>query len=238
MTKPSGADLTWIAQRHGQDWSDQDVLAAIRWLTTLVPRAAWDARIAAVETRFQAAKVNWAEGRRVPLYDPADAIAWYVHQAGRYADPLLRPDFFLPEGYRIAPLFRRIGQLLPTLRTINGAEDRAMRLMTKNISQPDDGIYELLVAGAYASRGWDSVAFVPEAPGVEKRSDLLVDSGKRHWAIECKRAGRSGYARDERLAGERMAECAHAISQNADRDLTVPVRFPEELHLLGDDYFA
>ncbi len=231
-------DTLWLAQRHGQDWRDKDVLSAVAWLQSLVPSAEWAPRVAAVEARFQAAKLEWAEGRRVALFEPADAIAWYVHQALRYADPALRPDFFLPEGYRIAPLFKRIGQLRDALVGVDGGEDRAARLMTENTAQPDDGIYELLVAGAYARRGWDDMRFVPEAPGIAKRNDLMVGRPGEAWAVEIKRAGRSGYARDERLAGERMAEGAHALSRKADRSLLLLTRFREELHTLGDDYLA
>lgn len=233
-----GDDVMWTAQRHGQDWRDEDILSAVDWLVSLVPQADWEIRAAAVEARFQQAKLEWAEGRRVPLFDPRDAVAWYVHQTARYADPVLRPDFFLPEGYRIAPLFRRIGQLRGALAGVEGGEARAARLMTENTAQPDDGIYELLVAGAYARRGWDTVRFVPEAPGVGKRSDLVVERRRSSWAVECKRAGRSGYARDERVAGERMSDRAHALSRAAGRPLVIMVRFLDELHLLGDDYLA
>jgi hypothetical protein len=233
-----GPDVLWIAQRHGQDWRDETVLAAIDWLTSQVPSGEWEAREAAVEARFQAAKTEWAAGRRIPLHDPADAVAWYVHQARRYADPGLRPDFFLPEGYRIAPLFRRIGQLLPSLRSVGQADERAARLMTENTAQPDDGIYELLVAGAYACRGWPEVEFVSEAPGIKKRPDLYVDRPRSHWAIECKRAGRSGYARDERIAGERMAARVHASSESTGHSLVQLVTFQEELHLLPENYLA
>ena len=238
MARKPKHDTLWLAQRHGQDWRDEDVLTAVAWLQSLVPSAEWAPRLAAVEARFQAAKLEWAEGRRGALFNPADAIAWYVHQATRYADPALRPDFFLPAGYRIAPLFQRIGQLRDALVGVDGGEARAARLMTENTAQPDDGIYELLVAGAYARRGWNDVRFVPEAPGVAKRNDLMVERPGDRWAVEIKRAGRSGYARDERLAGERMADGAHALSRNAGRSLLLLTRFRGELHTLGDDYLA
>lgn len=239
MPDPFGSDVMWIAQRHGQDWRDEAVLAAADWLEGLVPSADWAPREAATEAMYQAAKVEWAEGRRVPLFDPADTVAWYLHQARRYADPDLRQDFFMPEGYRISPLMRRIGQLIPDFGRIGGAEERAARMMTENLSQPDDGIYELLVAGAYARRGWESVDFVPEAPGgVEKRHDLLVTRKRANWGVECKRSGRSDYGREERLAGQRMAERAHLMSREAGRSLIVLGRYREELHLLGDDYLV
>ncbi|OJU40902.1 MAG: hypothetical protein BGN99_14080 [Alphaproteobacteria bacterium 65-37] len=228
-------DVTWLAQRHGQDWRDDLVDAAVRWLVAQVPDVEWRSRAFATETRFQAAKAEWAKGRRVPLFDPEDAVAWYVHQARCYADPVLRPDFFEPEGYRIAPLFRRLGQLLPSLQKVTGADERAYRMMTDRRSRPDDSIYELLVAGAYRLRGWTQVVFVPETPKM-KRPDLFVDRGHSHWAVECKRAGRSDYSREERLAGERMAAGAHEVSREASRPLAILARFTGELHELGDDY--
>lgn len=232
------ANIMWTAQWHGQDWRDEEVLAAINWLTSTIPQAEWDRREAATEARFQFAKSEWAGGRRVPLFDTNDAVAWYVHQARRYADPQYRPDFFEPEGYRIAPIFRRLGNLLPEFKTINGAEERVARLMTNGRTQPDDGIYELLVAGAYRRRGWDRVEFVPEMPGIEKRPDLLVSRARTCWAVECKRAGRSGYARDERGAGEGMAALAHERSQLANRPIVVVSRFKTELATLPADYLA
>lgn len=233
-----GNNTTWIAQRHGQDWRDDDVLAAINWLKKILPSAEIETRIAKVEKRFQAAKQEWAQGHRVSLYDPKDKISWYIHQAQRYADPSLRADFFLPEGYRIAPLFKRLGQLMPHLLAIKGADECAMRLLSKNRAQPDDGIYELLVAGAYQCRGWSSVEFVPEAPGHGKRNDLRVEDGSTHWAVECKRTGRSGYGHDERIAGERIASHAHKLSQQSGRSLVVLCQFTEELHKLGDGYLT
>ncbi len=97
-----------------QDWRDESTLAAIDWLTSLVPSDEWGRRAAATDARFQAAKSEWAFSRRGPLFDPADATAWYIRQARCYADPTTyRPDFFEPEGYRIAPVIRRLGQRFP-----------------------------------------------------------------------------------------------------------------------------
>jgi hypothetical protein len=57
-------DVAWIAQRHGQDWRDEDILTALAWLEGLVSSAELSPRIAAAEANFQAAKAEWAEGRR------------------------------------------------------------------------------------------------------------------------------------------------------------------------------
>lgn len=238
MNAPFSEDLLWVAPRFGQDWRDEKVIAAVEWLTSLVPSDEWARRMAAADARFQSAKSDWAEGQRTPLFDLSDMIAWYVHQACCYANPTLRSDFFEPEGYRIAPIFRRLGQLLPLLKRIGGAEERAARLMQDGKAQPDDGIFEILVAAAYRSRGWDRVAFVPEMPGISKQPDLFVDRGRSGWAVECKRAGRSGYAREERVKGERMSATAHEISRDAKRPFVIMVRFDAELRELGCDYLS
>lgn len=237
MNETLPGDTMWLAQRHGQDWRDEDLLAAVEWLTSLVPTAEWDRRAAEAASRYQAAQVEWAQGRRVPLFDPVDQIAWYVLQARCYGDPRLRSEFFEPEGYRIAPIFRRIGQLLPDLKTVIGAEERAARLMTHGRSQPDDGIYELLVASTYKRRGWERVEFVPETP-LTKQPDLFVHRGRSHWAVECKRAGRSGYARDERNAGERVARRVHDRSHALRRPVIMMVRFTAEIVNLPEDYLS
>lgn len=230
--------ILWTAQRHGQDWDDPELLSALEWFGSSVSRHDLDRRLEAVEARFQTAKSAWASGNRTPLYDPSDLIAWYLHQARAYGDHALRQDFYEPEGYRIVPLFRRLGQLLPDLKKVVGVGERVERVMTEGRSQPDDGIFELLVAGAYAIRGWERVEFVPEMRGIAKRPDLFV--GRRHesWAIECKRAGRSGYAREERLAGEAMVDLIHRTSLREKRPVVVAVTFRAELAELPRSYLA
>lgn len=238
MSDTRPRDIYWIAQRHGQDWNDPEVLSAVDWLTSLVPSSEWDQRASRVSSQFHAAKGEWTLGRRVPLSDPSDKIAWYLFLARCYGDSSLRSDFFEPDGYRIAPLFRRIGQLLPDLREISGAEERAARLMTAGREQPDDGIFELLVAGTYKRRGWSSVEFVTERPGVEQTPDFYVKRGRAKWAIECKRAGRSGYALEERNSGEQMASQAHELSRTAGRSIVISVNYTSELVSLSQNYLV
>jgi len=228
--------IEWSAQRHGQDWRDENCLAAVEWLTSLLPQEEWEPRAAAVEARFQAAKREWAEGHRTPLYDSSDLIGWYIHLARHYADPSLRPDFYEPDGYRIAVVFKRLGEIVSDLRRIDGAEHRASAMM-RRASQPDDAIYELLVAGSYARRGWTGVEFVPEAPPA-KRHDLNVSRGSSNWAVECKRAGRSEYAKNERAAAERIAQEVHELSARTGRSIVAVVRFKAEIADLQEDYLA
>lgn len=229
-------DVLWIAQRHGQDWRDEASLAAVDWLTSHVPSADWEARLERTRQTFLAALTRWTAGDRAALFDPADLIAWYIFQATAYAAD--REHWVEHEAYRIAPVFRRLGQLLPDLQRIDGVGDRVARLMTGGKTTPDDGIYELLVAGAYASRGWTRLAFVPEQPGIARTHDLDVARGRARWAVECKRAGRSDYHATERHRAETIAALAHAICEDGNASLDIKIAFTDELTNIADRYLA
>lgn len=226
----------WIARRDGQDWRCTDSLNAIEWLTQGLSKADWNLRLEAVRERFYRARGQWQVGNRVPLFDRDDLIAWYVFQARAYASD--RADWYEPEAYRLAPVFRRIGQLLPQLQVIGGAQERAFRLVSDGRKQPDDGFYELLVAAAYKQMGWSEVEFVPERPGKGKTHDLNVRQGRRRWAVECKRVGPSQYALGEREESERLAAPVHALSKERGLSAVIDVNFRVELTAVPDDYLV
>ena len=229
-------DPLWIAQRHGQDWRDEESLAAIDWLTATVPTDAWQRRMDRTRAAFDAARARWAAGERVPLFDPTDRIAWYIFQAKAYAAD--RENWVEHEAFRIAPVFRRLGQLLPDLRRVGGIDDRISRLMTSGRTTPDEGIYELLIAGAYAQRGWTHVEFVPEQPGRSKTPDLEARRGRSRWAIECKRVGQSDYGAIERGRAEAIAALAHVECERVGVSLDIKIAFTDELTNVDDSYLA
>lgn len=225
----------WIATRKGQDWRDAEALAAIDWLTSTVPSRDWGERMQRVRAMFEPARDLWPTGSRPPLYDPGDLIAWYIYQANAYATD--RANLAEHEAYRIAPVFRRLGQLLPALKRVRGAEDRVARMMVGNRSTPDDALYELLVAGAYASRGWSEVAFIPENPP-QRTPDLHVSHEDKHWAVECTRTERSDYMAQERASGEWLAQFALDEAERSSVSITVEAIFEAELVGLPERYLA
>lgn len=233
MPPPPSSPL-WIAQRHGQDWRDEDTLRAIEWFIAQIPSADWSRRIGAVRTTFNRLKKDWCNDG-TPLYDPADSIAWLFFQAHAYAAE--RENWVEEEAYRIVPIFRRIGQDLPLLAELDGAEERASRLLDDNRATPDDGLFEFLVALAYRRQDWQ-VAFVPELSGRARTPDLHVAKPRRRWAIECKRAGRSGYAVEERERGRTLARRVHALARSRNRSLLVDVRYDVELTAVPNDYLV
>ncbi|MFD0847106.1 hypothetical protein [Sphingosinicella xenopeptidilytica] len=228
----------WIAQRHGQDWNDIDSIAAIEWMVAQVPSAEWQVRSDRARDTFSSARDHWAAGDRVALFDPVDLIAWYIFQATAYATANERRNWVEHEAFRIAPVFRRIGQLLPDLRRVAGVEDRVAKLMTGSRTTPDNGIYELLVAGAYARRGWRHLTFIPERPGVARTPDLAVRRGRSHWAVECKRVGQSEYSALERDRANAMSALAHAECERASASLDIKIAYLTELSTVDERYLA
>ncbi len=226
----------WFAQRKGQDWRDEDVLAMIDWLVSNVPSREWERRMDRVRTNFEQGKQAWAAGQQAALFDPKDLIAWYVFQANAYAAE--RQDFFEPECFRIAPVFRRLGQVLQSLRQVKGIEERAARLMTDGRKQPDDNLFELLVAASYKRGGWNEVAFVPEVKGGPKTQDLMVTRPRSRWAVECKRVNRSGYEAEEKAFGDALAAPVHALCRASGRSLVIEVFFHEELCNVENSYLV
>jgi hypothetical protein len=227
----------YFAPRQGQDWRDEECLRAVRWLTGFADPDQWARRMEVVRQRFaDGCNRSMAGERDVELFAPADLIAWYVFQAEAYASR--REDAYEPEYYRIAPLFKRIGQLVDRLETVEGVAERVSRLMDENRATPDDGLYELLVAGAYRSRDWPSVAFVPEQKGIRQTNDLMVSSGSRRWAVECKRAGRSSYEEEEQRHAKGITANFHEFCRSRRRSLAIGAIFTRELSDVPADYLA
>ena len=229
----------WMARRDNQHWRDEEILRSIEWLRAFQGDAEWSARQARAKQNFELGKRAWAEGNQQPLFDPDDMIAWYIFQAHAYALPDQRHDWFEPEAFRIAPIFKRLGQILPSLKRVSGIEGRARDLLNNNgKKQPDDVIYELLVAGAYVRHGWSEVRFIDTTPGRGRTPDLVVEGDKRRWAVECKRVNRSGYEAQERARGDELARPVHKLSRDLGRSVVFEVEFKEELMGIDDDYLA
>lgn len=228
----------WLAQRNGQDWNDAESLAAMNWMVAQVPSSSWQRRLDRVRETFFAARDQWASGDRIALFDPADLIAWYFFQGTAYASASERQNWVEHEAFRLAPVFRRLGQMLPELRSVIGVEDRVSRLMTGGRTTPDNGIYEMLVAGAYARRGWRHVAFIPEQPGVARTPDLHVQRGRARRAVECKRVGQSEYSALERDRSDAMSALAHAHCEGASASLDIKIAYLAELSQINEGYLA
>jgi len=175
----------------------------------------------------------WHRGEAAEMYDSRDLAAWYILQADTFARDRrwIVPD----EIARIVPYFAKIGAEFDQLVAIPAAEERAARFMNGERSQPDAGIYELLVALAYARHGW-TVDFVPENRGGPRTPDLMARRRSSRWAIECKRMARSGYANTERLQGRLLAAPLHRWCSEHGLSLVIEVFYQIPLRDVPEDY--
>lgn len=232
----SRTDPFWIAQRHNQDWRDEETLRLIDWFTSIVDSRDWSRRMDTVRKNFETGKKEWIIGNQAQLFDPKDTIAWYIFQA--QAGALRRQDWYEPDAFRISPIFNRLGKIITDLQAVSGIQDRVQTLLTHGKGQPDDGLYELLVAGAYKRRNWANVAFVPERRGISKSQDLLVSTGGRRWAVECKRAGRSDYEKQETKKANALITPVHELCSGREKSITMMVLFKAELSDVHENFLA
>lgn len=229
-------DPNWTAPPSGHDWRDDELMLAVAWLKSFVPRREMERRLNAARNFLVAAREQMRDGVPTALFDPADAAAWYIFQAQTYA---LDRAFWTPEGImRAVPYLTRIGKELPLLLTVKDVEERAARIMLSERRQPDSGIYELLVALAYRRGGWTRVEFVPETPGRGRTPDLHVSRKGSRWAVECKRLQPSTYAAREKVRGTRLAQPIHALCLEMSESVVVEVKYKIELTDIPDDYLV
>jgi len=90
-----------------------------------------------------------------------------------------------------------IGRDLDVLQGVDGFAERAGAIATEERAQPNGGLFEILVASAYARAGWQ-VRFNPVQRGRAKTHDLDVARGDRRYAVECKRMEGGEYVEEER----------------------------------------
>lgn len=226
----------WTAQHSGHDWRDDELMLAVAWLKSFVPRTEMERRLDAAKTRLFEARKQMREGLQVPFFDPSDVAAWYIFQAETFAYDRAH---WTPEGVmRIAPYLTRLGKELPLLLSVKNVEERAARIMLAEKRQPDGGIFELLVGLAYRRGGWKDVEFVQEKPGLARTPDLYVSRPRSHWAVECKRLVASSYAAKEYQRGKILADKVHAMLLERCQSLVVEVIYKVELKEIPDDYLV
>lgn len=226
----------WTAPRTNQDWRDDELMLAVAWLKSFVPRKEMEQRLDVAKTNLLAAQDRIRAGIMGPLFDPVDTAAWYILQAETFATDRA---LWTPEGtMRVVPFLTRIGKELKLLLSVKGVEERAARMMLQERRQPDSSIFEMLVALAYRRRGWRRVEFVPETPGRGRTPDMHVFRTGTRWAAECKRLVPSTYAANEKLRGTRLAQPIHRLCLELGESVIVEVKYQVELREIADDYLV
>ena len=207
----------------------------VQWFITQLPEGDWPTRRAAVARLFYQSLV----GERTDLdprgryFNDKDMFGWYLFLGEAFTD---HPwNYEVVFGSRVVPILGAIGRNLELLQTVEGFVERARSIAITERSQPNGGLFEILVAAAYARAGW-RVRFKPTTRGA-KTYDLDVKKGGRRLAIECKRMEGGEYVEAERA---RMRELwripCMSLVQKEERSTYLDVRFKIELVDVPDTY--
>jgi hypothetical protein len=210
---------------------DQDVDAALHWLAGVScdPPEFW--------RRIEAAQANYAAftdtsqnlGQDPDLGDLGpDLVASFLAQGKSLIDGRRTYDIALAS--RCIPWIKQLGANINDLARVDGAIERARRMLADARTAPDGPMLELVMGGNYAADGME-VAFVPEAPGQAKTPDLhlFVPGVTDPVAIELKRLRQGQYEQEERARHRLIFKKAAAIINAHGLSLHIDVTYTREL---------
>lgn len=191
--------------KHTGVMEDKSVLLGLEWLcqasgdrSDLISRLemAQDKYISATST-----PANFGKDFNINLYG-TDVVASFFAQAKSLLDNRRAYDISIASN--IIPWIKQLGVNYHLIDSIPGAKDRARRMLENETVYPDTALFELVIAGNYAERGFQ-VEFIPERKGIAKTPDLKYrDQEGREFYIECKRLQKGRYELDEKKHHETL----------------------------------
>jgi hypothetical protein len=198
---------------------------------------AWATRRAAIVDALQ----NVDEGTRLETARPVrvmqDEIGWYLFLVEQTLDDPLCNE--VAQAQRVLPYFAGIGSRWQYAENIHGLGEKLDEILHTYKAAPDGGIFELSVALAYASKGWD-VEFIPTRRGEGmKTPDMVVRKDGLEINIECKRQERRGaYAEDERKHFLRLWDATEPVLSANGQWIWMRAVFHAELTTLPSTFLA
>jgi len=231
-------DIDWSPPRDRPQWwpDDPDTRRFTEWLRAMIPAEEWSRRrLAHFFALYGAGEPFRREDiPEVPYKLDADGDrgGWYLFLAEAWIDHIR--DYEPAQGSRVIPLFQRLGCHFGLLLSIKGVADRAKRILTSEMKQPDGALFELIVAVAYRRAGWE-VEFIDETPD-HKTPDFVVMGEAGIWSVECKRMSKSLYSRVERDQFWRRWRPAMSLIEARRLNYFYDLDFRAEVQDVPEDY--
>lgn len=219
---------------------DQDIEAALQWLASVSGDASvfWR-RIATAQARYRAfTEASQNLGRDPDMADLGpDLVASFLAQAKSLLDS--RRTFDIAFASRCIPWLKQLGVNVNELAKVEGAAERARRMLADASTAPDGPMLELVMGGNYAADGLE-VKFVPEAPGQAKTPDLhlLAPGMADPMAIELKRLRQGQHELEERARQRLIFKRAASIIDARCLSLHIDVTYTRELKDVPERYLA
>ncbi|MDI7774698.1 hypothetical protein [Asticcacaulis sp. EMRT-3] len=215
-----------------------DLKKGVRFFVSLMPDDEWSRRREAVAKRFYNSLISEPEttDEKGRFFDERDQFAWFLFLGESFTD---HPQNYEPVyGCRVIPILAAIGRNLDTLHGVEGFVEKAQEITAREKSQPNGGLFEILVAAAYARAGW-KVKFKPRQRGIARTHDLDVEKDGKHYAVECKRIEGGEYIEQERARMRQLWKPpSAALALQEQRSTLLTVRFNVELNDVPDTYLS
>lgn len=211
----------------------KDLRTGVEWFKSFMTTDEWSARRLEATQRFYEMMVGNIPDDVGRYFSNQDSFGWYLFLGEAFNDHPWNYEVFF--GSRVIPLLAAIGRNLDTILKIEGIENRVKRIVGPEKSQPNGGLFEILVANAYVRDGAD-VAFRPELPGRQRTHDLDVHQDSKLWAVECKRMEKSEYGERERIRIRELWKQPGLGLAQMKRSVIADVKFKIELFKVPDDY--
>ena len=215
---------------------DPEIAAALVWLATSSGDApAFFAKLIAAQQRYREVTADVdARGKDLLWSDLGpDIVAAYLAQGKSLLDDRRSYDFALVS--HVAPWLKQLGANLPALAQVEGAPDRALRMLRNIQVLPDTALFELVMASNYAAEGF-AVAFIKEGPG--KTPDLRLTSSESdsELFVELKRLQRGAYEIEERRRHVEIFRQLEPLLYEQGLSVDVDVSYEKELAEVPVDY--
>lgn len=215
---------------------DAEIAAALAWLATSSGDApAFFVRLTAAQQRYREVTADAAARGRDPSWSDLgpDIVAAFLAQGKSMIDDRRSYDFALASY--VAPWLKQLGRNLAALAQVEGASQRALRMVRNSHVLPDTALFELVMASNYADEGFD-VAFIEEGPG--RTPDLRVSSGESdsELFVELKRLQRGVYETEERRRHAEMFGQLEPLLYEQSLSVDLDVTYKMELADVPVDY--
>lgn len=216
--------------------NDPEIAAALAWLAASSGDApAFFARLIDAQERYREITADATAYGRDPSWTDLgpDIVSAYLAQGKSLLDDRRSYDFTLVS--HVAPWLKQLGANLPALAKVEGASDRALRMLRTSQVLPDTALFELVMAGNYAAEGFD-VAFIEEGP--EKTPDRRLSGGESNCElfVELKRLQRGDYEIEERRRHAEIFRQLETLLHEQRLSVDVDVTYNRELTDVPVDY--
>lgn len=169
-----------------------------------------------------------------PIRIREDEIGWYLFLCEQIIEDPLCVE--ISQAQRILPFFAGIGERWRYAANVTGLERKIREVLTKYKSEPDGVIFEILVALAYAAKGWE-VELIEESS--TKSPDMVVRKAGIELFIECKRLDRrTAYSEEERNHFLRLWNAAVPVLIANKQWVWLKAAFHTELSSLPTDFLT